>query len=71
MRKWSTSTDHTDHGPAVFIKLETEHEVLSTPVLFTRMYKQTYRQRVLGIIEYLDWRASELERIRKERETTE
>lgn len=66
MRKWSTFNDFTEHGPAVFIKVETGTEAISVPVLFhTLLAKQTYAQRVVGIIKYLNWRADQLETIRK------
>lgn len=65
MRKWSTYNDFTDRGPAVFIRVETGKESVSVPVLFQHLIaKQTYRERVIGIIEYLNWRADQLERIR-------
>jgi hypothetical protein len=65
MRKWSTYNDFTDRGPAVFICVETGKEKIAVPVLFhTMIAKQTYAERVVGIIKYLNWRADQLERIR-------
>lgn len=67
MRKWSTFTGHTEHGPAVFIQLETVDERLAVPVLFHHLTaKQTYAERVRGIIDYLGWRADQIHKIRNE-----
>jgi hypothetical protein len=69
MRRWSTYTDYTDRGPAVFIRVETGTEKIAVPVLFhTLLAKQTYAERVAGIIEYLTWRANQIERIRENME---
>lgn len=64
MRKWSTFNDFTENGPATFIKLEIEGATISVPVLFTAFAKQTYRERIIGVISYLEYRACDLERIR-------
>lgn len=69
MRKWSTYNDFTDVGPATFIKLEIEGATISVPVLFTAFTKQTFRERIIGVISYLEYRACDLERIRAELES--